>query len=129
MTRWILSALAMLMELVKHEGVPVDAAGVGFAAGNSLTRLLRRLQERPHEPELLERANILAAIFPLMPFPVDYWHAQNIYYAILKKEFPAMAAKDDPASRRWIERFLKLGERLQISVPALAPQAELQMAS
>ncbi|MFI5104226.1 MAG: DUF3536 domain-containing protein, partial [Terriglobales bacterium] len=56
--------VAMLVELVKHEGVPVDTAGVGFAAGNSLTRLLSRLQEMPHEPELLARANILATIFP-----------------------------------------------------------------
>ncbi len=121
--------VAMLVELVKHEGVPVDSAGIGFAASNSLTRLLRRLQERPHEPELLERANILATIFPSMPFPVNYWHAQNIYYAILKQEFPAIAGQQDPASRKWRELFLKLGERLQISVPALVPEAELEMAS
>jgi alpha-amylase/alpha-mannosidase (GH57 family) len=121
--------IAMLMELVKHEGVPVDAAGVGFAAGKSLARLLRRLQERPREPGLLERANILTAIFPLMPFPVDYWLAQNIYYDILKQEFPSIATQQDPTSRKWRERFLELGERLQISVSALAPQAELQMAS
>jgi alpha-amylase/alpha-mannosidase (GH57 family) len=121
--------VAMLMEMVKHEGVPVDEAGVGFAASNGLTRLLRRLQERPHDPELLERAYILATIFPIMPLPVNYWHAQNIYYAILNQEFPSMAAKRDPASRKWRERFLELGERLQISVHALAPQAELQKAS
>jgi hypothetical protein len=122
--------VAMLVELVKHEGVPVDTAGIGFAASNSLTRLMRRLQERPHEPGLLERANILATIFPFMPFPVNYWHAQNIYYAILKEEFTPMEAKQDPASDKWRERFMELGERLQISVPALAPpEAELQMAS
>jgi alpha-amylase/alpha-mannosidase (GH57 family) len=121
--------IAMLVELVKHEGVPVDAAGVGFAASNSLTRLLRRLQEKPHDSELLERANVLATIFPSMPFPVDYWHAQNIYYSILKQEFLSMGAKQDGTSRQWRERFLELGEKLQISVPALAPQAELEMAS
>jgi alpha-amylase/alpha-mannosidase (GH57 family) len=121
--------VAMLMEMVKHEGVPVDEAGVGYAASNGLTRLLRRLQEKPHDAELLERAYILATIFPIMPIPVNYWHAQNIYYAILNQEFPSMAAKHDPASRKWRERFLELGARLQISVHALAPQAELQIAS
>ncbi|MBZ5504755.1 MAG: DUF3536 domain-containing protein [Acidobacteriia bacterium] len=120
--------VAMLVELVKHEGVPMDTAGVGFAASNSLTRLLRRLQEKPREPELLERANILATIFPLMSFPVNYWHAQNIYYAILKQEFPSMGARQDEASRKWREHFLELGEKLQISVQTLAPQAELEMA-
>jgi alpha-amylase/alpha-mannosidase (GH57 family) len=120
--------VAMLMELVKREGVALDAAGVGYAAANSLTRLLRRLEQRPREPELLERANVLATIFPDMPFPVNYWHAQNIYYSILKHEFPAIAAKQDQASRRWRERFVELGERLKISVAALTPKEELQLA-
>jgi hypothetical protein len=40
-----------------------------------------------------------------------------------------MEAKQDPASAKWRERFMELGERLQISVPALAPpEAQLQMA-
>jgi len=120
--------VAMLVELVKHEGVPVDTAGVGFAASNSLTRLLRRLQEKPRDSELLERANVLATIFPFMPFPIDYWHAQNIYYSILKQELPSTGTKQNAASLQWRERFLELGERLQISVQALAPQAELEMA-
>ncbi|HEX4605416.1 MAG TPA: DUF3536 domain-containing protein, partial [Candidatus Angelobacter sp.] len=120
---------AMLVELVKHEGVPVDAAGVGFAASNSLTRLLRRLQQNPGDSELLERANVLATIFPSMPFAVNYWHAQNIYYSMLKEEFSSGPAKQDAASRAWRARFLELGEKLQISVPALAPEAELKMAS
>ena len=120
--------VAMLMELVKREGVALDAAGVGYAAANSLTRLLRRLEEKPREPELLERANILATIFPDLPFPVNYWDAQNIYYSILTHEFPAIASRQDPASCRWKERFLELGEKLRISVAAMAPKAELQLA-
>jgi hypothetical protein len=63
-----------------------------------------------------------------MPFPVNYWHAQNIYYSILKQEFPAIAAKQDQGSRQWRERFLELGEKLRISVEALAPKEELQLA-
>ena len=71
---------------------------------------------------------MLATIFPTMPFPVNYWHAQNIYYTILQHEFPSIAARGDSASRLWKERFLELGERLQISVPALVPRAEMRMA-
>ncbi|HEY1940393.1 MAG TPA: DUF3536 domain-containing protein [Candidatus Angelobacter sp.] len=120
--------VAMLMEMVKREGVQVDEAGVGFAASNCLTRLLRRLQQRPQQPELLERANVLATIFPTMPFPVNYWHAQNIYHTILQHEFPSIAARGDAASRLWKERFLELGERLQISVSAMVPKTEMRMA-
>jgi hypothetical protein len=121
--------IAMLMEMVKREGVQVDEAGVRYAAGNSLTRLLRRLQKNPQDGETLERANVLTSLYPMMPFSVDCWHAQNIYYSILDKVFPEIARKDDPASRRWQERFLALGEKLRISVPALAPENEFQIAS
>jgi hypothetical protein len=121
--------VAMLMEMVKREGVQVDEAGVRYAAGNSLTRILRRLQRNPLDSETLERANALTSLYPMMPFSVDCWHAQNIYYSILDKVFPEMARRQDPDSRRWQERFLALGEKLRIRVPALAPVMELQRAS
>jgi alpha-amylase/alpha-mannosidase (GH57 family) len=121
--------VAMLMEMVRREGVQVDEAGVRYAAGNSLTRILRSLQQRPQDSETLERANALTSLYPLMPFSVDCWHAQNIYYSILDKTFPEMARRQDPDSRRWQERFLALGEKLRIRVPALAPLMELQKAS
>ena len=121
--------IAMLMEMVKREGVPVDEAGLRYAAGNSLTRILRRLQQNTQDSETLERANALTSLYPMMPFSVDCWHAQNIYYSILDKTFPEMARRQDPDSRRWQERFLAIGEKLRIRVPALAPVAELRIAS
>jgi Domain of unknown function (DUF3536) len=121
--------LAMLMEMVKREGVRVDEAGVRYAAGNSLTRILRRLQQNPQDSETLQRANVLTSLYPMMPFSVDCWHAQNIYYSILDKVFPEIARRDDPASRQWQERFLALGEKLRISVPTLAPETEFEIAS
>ncbi|MGZ7057406.1 MAG: DUF3536 domain-containing protein, partial [Candidatus Angelobacter sp.] len=120
--------IAMLMEMVKREGVHVDEAGVRYAAGNSLTRALRRLQQKPQDSETLERANVLTSLYPMMPFSVDCWHAQNIYYSILDKVFPEIARKDDPASREWQERFLALGEKLRIRVPAFAPETEFEIA-
>jgi alpha-amylase/alpha-mannosidase (GH57 family) len=121
--------VAMLMEMVKREGVQVDEAGVRYAAGNSLTRILRRLQQKPQDSETLERANVLTSLYPMMPFSVDCWHAQNIYYSILDKTFPEMARRQDLDSRRWQERFLALGEKLRIRVPALEPAREFQIAS
>ena len=90
---------------------------------------MRRLQQNPLDSETLERANVLTSLYPMMPFSVDCWHAQNIYYSILDKVFPGIARKDDPASRQWQERFLALGEKLRISVPELAPEKVLQIAS
>jgi alpha-amylase/alpha-mannosidase (GH57 family) len=120
--------IAMLMEMVKREGVRVDEATVGYSASNSLTRLLRRLEQHLDDSETLERAYVLASLFATMPLPVNYWHAQNIYYSILNKEFPALAGKHAPDARQWRERFLSLGEKLQISVHGLAQEIELPIA-
>jgi alpha-amylase/alpha-mannosidase (GH57 family) len=120
--------IAMLMEMVKNEGVQLDQAGIGFAASNSLTRLLRRLREKPQDRETLYRANVLTDLFAAMPLSVDYWQAQNLYYSILNIAFPAPGGNHGPDAHAFEERFLSLGKKLQISVPALTPEAELQLA-
>ena len=61
--------VAMLMEMVKHEGVQVDEAGVGFAASNCLTRLLRRLQAKPRSPSCWKGPICWPQSFPLCRFP------------------------------------------------------------
>jgi alpha-amylase/alpha-mannosidase (GH57 family) len=116
--------VAMLMELVKREGVQLDQAGAGFAAGNALTRLLRRLEQNPHSSDALERAKVLASLFATLPLAVDYWHAQNIYYSLLNAAFAEILSSRDADSQTWRESFLALGEKLQIAVPAVVPQAE-----
>ena len=119
---------AMLMELVKREGVRVDEATLGYSASNSLTRQMQRLRRNPFDRETLERACVLASLFGAVPLVVDYWQAQNIYYSILNHDFPAMARKDDPGGRAWCDRFRALGEQLHMSLPAPAGDAALPMA-
>jgi alpha-amylase/alpha-mannosidase (GH57 family) len=120
--------ISMLLELVKREGVKIDEAGVGFAAGNSLARLIRRFSNAPGNLELLQRADILAALLEMLPFPVNYWEAQNIYYQLLQNELPAVARNRDEISMVWIKLFVSLGEKLRVSVPEIQP-AELPVAS
>ncbi|HET9838932.1 MAG TPA: DUF3536 domain-containing protein [Candidatus Angelobacter sp.] len=119
---------AMLLELVKREDVRVDEAAVGYSASRGLTRSLRRLQANPYNMECLERACVLAGLLNTTALPVDCWHAQNIYYSILNHDFPALAHRDDPKCRHWVDLFLTLGERLKISVPAVAAGAQLPLA-
>ena len=121
--------IAMLMELVKHENVKLEEAGLSFAAGKGLTRLLRRLERDPRNTELLDQANILVSLLQMFPLPVNYWRAQNIFYSMVKKSFPFIAKGSDEQARAWTERFLALGEKLRVSVPKEAAATELKAAS
>lgn len=118
--------ISMLLEMVKSEGVQIEEAGVGFAARNALTRMMLQLQHKPHDIELLDRANLLTSIVEMLPVKVSYWKAQNIYYSLLQRQLPGIST----AKREWVERFLSLGEKLRVAVPALTqPRQELQVAS
>jgi hypothetical protein len=121
--------ISMLLELVKREGVEIEEGAVGYAAGNALTRLMKRLQESPQETELLQHANVLVSILEMLPFKVNTWEAQNIYYSLLQTAYPVVSRQPDAAGQTWLENFAALGEKLQVSVPAQAPRLELRMAS
>jgi alpha-amylase/alpha-mannosidase (GH57 family) len=120
--------ISMLLELVKREGVKMDDASVGFAASRGLARLMRRFANAPSNTELLLRADVLAALLEMLPFPVNYWEAQNIYYALVQDQLPARARNQDEISHVWMQRFISLGEKLRVSVPEIQP-AELPVAS
>ena len=89
---------------------------------------MRRFASAPANLELLQRADVLAALLEMLPFPVNYWEAQNIYYELLRDELPARARNQDEISSAWLKRFVSLGERLRVSVPVVEP-AELPIAS
>jgi hypothetical protein len=89
---------------------------------------MRRLRDDPLNIQTLILAAMLVTLFQLFPMNVNYWEAQNIYCALLKNEFPRTSEDRDSSSHEWRERFLALGEKLHVSVPALEPIAEMQMA-
>jgi alpha-amylase/alpha-mannosidase (GH57 family) len=120
--------ISMLLELVKREGVKIDEASVGFAASRSLARLMRRFANAPSNTELLHRADVLAALLQMLPFPVNYWEAQNIYYELVQDQLPARAQNQDEISHVWMRRFVALGDKLRVSVPEIQP-IELPLAS
>ena len=121
--------LAMVLELFKREGVVIEEAGIGYAASNAITRLMRRLERNSMNRELLEQAYVLVTIMQMLPLKVDYWDAQNIFYAMLKRDFPRNAREQAAVSRQWAEQFIALGEKLEVSVPELSSQAEMKLAS
>jgi len=121
--------MAMVMELVKQEGVKLEETGLSFAASKALTRLMKQLAKEPRNLELLERTNVLVTLLQMFPFPVNHWQAQNIFYSLLKNTFPFIQKETDEFSRKWTERFLDLGEKLQVSDPRTASAPELRAAS
>jgi hypothetical protein len=87
------------------------------------------IQQFPDKVELVERANVFVSVLKMAPLPLNYWEAQNIYYAMLQREYPKMSSRAGATAQRWLKSFTSLGEKLQVAVPAPAKTRELLMAS
>jgi hypothetical protein len=57
---------------------------------------------------------------------VDFWKVQNAYYELLRNLLPGRQREADAGfedARRWVERFLALGEKLSVKVGGTPPAA------
>ena len=52
-----------------------------------------------------------------LPFEVDFWQVQNVYYRLLRSLLPGRRREAEGGSaeaRQWTERCLGLGEKLSV---------------
>jgi alpha-amylase/alpha-mannosidase (GH57 family) len=107
-----------LLETARLEGVNIDGPTLEFAFRHNLERLAERLAADPSEPSLKQLHNATSLIQHL-PFGVDLWRIQNVYYGLLKNLLPktqALQARGDESARAWVETFRALGRPLRIKV-------------
>jgi alpha-amylase/alpha-mannosidase (GH57 family) len=99
--------------------VELDADGVSYDLKENLEKMITALD---NEPENLEDLKILLDAVVLarnLPFPVDLWKVQNVYWEILQgvyPEFKQRAEKKDAPAAEWLEAFQALGENLSVRV-------------
>ncbi|MEA2640620.1 MAG: hypothetical protein QOF51_2014 [Chloroflexota bacterium] len=115
-----LDRVRSLLREARETDVTLDAAGLGHAMERTLERLVARLRAEPSDQELLERLDGLTGLIRELPFPVDLWTAQNLYWEVLHATYPQThwrAQQGDASARLWEQRFAALGERLGVRVP------------
>ena len=118
--------VAMLLEAAKRDQVALDQDTLGFDTRVALDRLMRRLESQPANLTLLQKAVATVELSRLLPFFVDLWKAQNVYYQMMQKVSAEAAAKqevsapadatlpEDDSAAQWHSWFRKLGELLKV---------------
>jgi hypothetical protein len=81
------------------------------------------LAVNPRE-ETLVLFNAAMKLVRSLPFPVDLWKIQNVYYQLAETILPELQSRDDEQSRRWCDEFVRLGEQLEIEVTRLVQAAQ-----
>ncbi|HEY7556350.1 MAG TPA: DUF3536 domain-containing protein [Candidatus Binatia bacterium] len=108
-----------LLETATLEGVNIDAPTLEFTFRHNLERMAERLAADPTGPGL-KQLHCAASVIQFLPFGVDLWEIQNIYYGLLKNLFPKMQelqARGDEQAKAWVETFRALGRQLAIKLP------------
>lgn len=82
-----------LVQAAKFEGLALDTATLEFAYRNNLERLAEKLSQAP-TPATLQQLNQALSLIPLLPFWVNLWKIQNIYYRLSKSFYPKLRARN-----------------------------------
>jgi len=107
-----------LLETAKLEGVTLDNATLEFAYRQNLERMAEGLAANP-TADLLRQLDNAASLIPTLPFRVDVWKIQNVYYRLLENTYPNMLRRKergDTPARIWVELFVPLGRKLAVKV-------------
>jgi alpha-amylase/alpha-mannosidase (GH57 family) len=107
-TRTLLAEGAATKVTVYHEEL-------AYALKGYFDRISDRFTRDYHDLDALQKFAAAADLARQMPFPVNLWKPQNIYHDLTATALPEMqscAEKGNEQSKKWVETFLILGEKL-----------------
>jgi hypothetical protein len=97
----------------------LDCAGLSYIFKETLEGLIGKLLS---ETEDLALPNLLVSAVALarsLPFEVNLWRVQNVYYELLHSKYPEFkkrAERGDKLADEWASAFIRLGEQLSMKV-------------
>ena len=114
--------IELLLESARREQIQLDAPGISYALKRRVALMADELAVYPRR-QTLELYRDSVKLARSLPFEVDLWSLQNVYYRLLQTVYPEMLASDDENARAWAANFAELGQVLGVLVPE-APSAE-----
>ncbi|MGA2851564.1 MAG: DUF3536 domain-containing protein [Terracidiphilus sp.] len=109
--------------MAKQDFVPLETATLSYIADQRMKRAMVELQMTTGSLEMLERALGMARTLVELPFDLNLWQAQNIWYEILRGTKNSLDPLNADEQARWEKKFNDLGICLSIDTAAItAPE-------
>jgi alpha-amylase/alpha-mannosidase (GH57 family) len=116
--------LRSYLGLSRADQVTLDRPLLGYIADQKMKRAMLDLQEEvvesTEQTTSLENALLVAQTISELPFELNLWQAQNLWYDIYRRIGKSCSL--DPTS--WCKRFFELGKLMRISVEELVLEDE-----
>jgi alpha-amylase/alpha-mannosidase (GH57 family) len=112
--------VSALLESAKIAGITLDTATLEFAYRQNLQRLANCLAVTPTAVVLRKFRDATGLIIKL-PFPVDLWRVQNIFYGLTQSVYPKMQKRQmegDETVEECLTIFEDLARKLAIKLAA-----------
>jgi hypothetical protein len=104
-----LPQLRYFLSLAKADQVQLESATLSYIADQRMKRAMLELLMSSGSLEMLDRALVLARTLTELPFELNLWQAQNIWYEILRTSGYALTALPKEERPRWEKDFDELG--------------------
>jgi alpha-amylase/alpha-mannosidase (GH57 family) len=102
--------------LAKSDEVTLDKPLLSYVVDQKMKRVMLALHERPESLAVVEDALLVARTLREMPFDVNLWQAQNLWYDTYRFH------RDKPPSPEWLEKMKELGRQLHIAVDSVVAE-------
>jgi hypothetical protein len=112
--------LRSFLSLAKADQISLETATLSYIADQRMKRAMIELQMSSGSLEILDRALLLARALVELPFELNLWQAQNIWYEILRTSSYALTALEPDDLPRWEKNFSELGSCLSIDCTAIS---------
>jgi alpha-amylase/alpha-mannosidase (GH57 family) len=120
-----LALLRSFLQLAKADKVPLDTTTLSYIADLRMKRAMVELQMSGGSLEMLDRPLVLARTLIELPFELNLWQAQNIWYEILRTSSHSLTAHIAEDRPKWEKDFNELGKCLSIDTVAMTAPEQL----
>lgn len=114
--------IRLLLQEAALQRVRLDMTGVAHKLGRRTASAADSLREEPQKLAALKEFDDLAGLAGSLPCAVDMWHPQNVYFELMKTQWPQAMQRfqaGDEEAGEWLDVFVALGDKLKICVEDL----------
>jgi len=111
--------LNALLEDSRTAHLTLDATTLQSPISQGLTRLATRFAATPSALVLLQTLTDAMRLVRTLPFGVDLWQGQNVFYSLCHTAYPTFqrrAEQGDAPARAWVHSFRALADLLSVRV-------------
>ncbi len=99
--------------------VQLDGVSLAYTLKNTLESLAEKFRDDPGGPDCLTRLEAAVDVANALPFEVNLWTVQNIFYEMCHTVYPDWqwrAEHGTDEANEWLAHFVALGEKLSVRI-------------